>query len=324
MILGTNLLDLMGGIVLDHEVITEEVKVVNLEVAEQTQNTINLFQNMMDEMYTECKDAENMDVVLEKHRKDIEKLNQAIQLKDIHIKPENGYIKGYWNGFQVFYVSLGNAKLAPDAYGNGFMIWSVVGKVTCNGKTDLCAKNCYNCAKSFEKNVKSKIRNTIFSQLDCFEDAMVKVAKMTPYAKNTYFRIHEDGDFFNGEYTKKWFNIAERLENENIKFMAYTKEPNLLEKINQINAECKNMMFRFSVMEDTSLEVKKYIIENKVPTFICLGDTKVDKNKPSKRAKEIMKMFNMVNPNNRCKDNCATCKKCYYNGINQVVTMMHK
>ena len=72
MILGTNLLDLMGDIVLDHEVITEEVKVVNLEVAEQTQNTINLFQSMMDEMYTECKDAENMDEVLAKHKKDIE------------------------------------------------------------------------------------------------------------------------------------------------------------------------------------------------------------------------------------------------------------
>lgn len=323
MILGTNLLDVMNGIVLDHEVITEEVKVVNLEVAEKTQNIINLFKNMMEEMYTECKDAENMDEVLAKHKKDIEKLNQAIQLKDIHIKPENGYIKGYWNGFQVFYVSLGNAKLAPDAYGNGFMVWSVVGKITCNGKTDLCAKNCYNCAKSYERNIKTKIRNTIFSQLDCFEDAMVKVAKMTPYAKNTYFRIHEDGDFFNGEYTRKWFNIAERLENENIKFMAYTKEPSLLEKINKINAECKNMMFRFSVMEDTDLATKKYIIENKVPTFICLGTTKVNKEKPSKKALETIKLFNMVNPNNRCKDNCANCKKCYYNGINQVVTMMH-
>ena len=94
MILGTNLLDVMNGIVLDHEVITEEVKVVNLEVAEKTKNVINLFQNMMDEMYIECKDAENMDVVLEKHRKDIEKLNQAIQLKDIHINQKKVTSKG--------------------------------------------------------------------------------------------------------------------------------------------------------------------------------------------------------------------------------------
>lgn len=324
MILGTNLLDVMNGVMMANEVIVENKQIVTLEVAENAKNTLALLKNTVDEMYKDCKVMDNFDMVLEKHKKAIKKLNSAIQFKDINIKPEKGYIRGYWNGEQIFYVSLGNAKLAPDNHGNGFMIWSIVGKITCNGKTELCGKNCYNTAKSFARNLKTKIRNAIFSQLDCFEDAMVKVAKMTPYAKNTYFRIHEDGDFFNGEYTQKWFNVAKRLEGEKIKFMAYTKEPKLLRHINTINSECKNVTFRFSIMEDTDMETKKYIIENEIPVYICLGTVKVDMEKLTKKAMEVLKVFNHVAINNRCVNDCSICKKCYYTGIKQVVTMMHK
>lgn len=323
MILGTNLLDLMDGIVLDNEVIVASKKVVTLEVAENIKATIETLNDTINAMYEQCKVATTFDEVLEKNKNNIKKLNDAIQLKDINIKPEKGYIRGYWNGEQLFYVSLGNAKLAPDAHGNGFMIWSIVGKITCNGKTELCSKNCYNCSKSFENNIKSKIRNAIFAQMDCFEDAMVKVAKMTPYAKNTYFRIHEDGDFYNVGYTQRWFNIAEKLENEKIKFMAYTKEPSLLTQINAINAQHKNVMLRFSVMEDTDAEIKAYIKENEVPVFMCLGTQKITARSTSASAKATIKLFNMVNPLNRCMDNCAMCKKCYYTGIKTVVTKMH-
>lgn len=323
MILGTNLLDLMDGLMLDNEVIVASKKVVTLEVAENVKNTITLFHDMVNTMYEDCKNEKTFDAVLEKHKNNIKKLSDAIELKDINIKPEKGYIRGYWNGEQLFYVSLGNAKLAPDAHGNGFMIWSIVGKITCNGKTELCSKNCYNCSKSFENNIKTKIRNTIFTQMACFEDAMVKVAKMTPYAKNTYFRIHEDGDFYNPEYTARWFNIAERLENEKIKFMAYTKEPSLLDQINKVNAQSKNIMLRFSVMEDTDAETKAYIKEHEVPTYMCLGTQKITARSTSASAKATIKLFNMVNPLNRCMDSCASCKKCYYNGIKTVVTKMH-
>lgn len=323
MVLGTNLVDVMNGIMMANEVIVEDKQIVTLEVAEHAKHTISLLKSTVDEMYLDCKVMNNFDMVLAKHEKAIAELNKAIKFKDIHIKQENGYIRGYWNGEQIFYVSLGNTKLAPDMYGNGFMIWSIVGKITCNGKTELCGKNCYNTAKSFAKNVKSKIKNAIFTQFDCFEDAMVKVGKMTPYAKNTYFRIHEDGDFFNGEYTQKWFNVAQRLESEKIKFMAYTKEPKILPYINTINKECKNITFRYSIMEDTALEIKKYIIENQIPVYICLGTVKVNMNKPSKKAMEVLKVFNHVAINNRCVNDCSICKKCYYTGIKQVVTMMH-
>lgn len=323
MILGTNLLDLMDGIVLENEVIVEPKTVVTLEVAENVKNIITLLNDTINAMYNDCKTAKNFDEVIEKYAQSIEELNNAIQLKDINIKPEKGYIRGYWNGEQLFYISLGNGKLMPDEYGNGFMIWSIVGKVTCNGKTELCSKNCYNCSKSYERNIKSKIRNTIFTLLDCFEETMVKVAKMSPYAKNTYFRIHEDGDFYNTEYTQKWFDVAQALEGEKIKFMAYTKEPSLLKQINTVNAERKNVMLRFSVMEDTDQATKEYIKVNNVPTFMCLGTQKITAKSTSESAKATIKLFNMVNPLNRCMDNCASCKKCYYNGIKTVVTKMH-
>lgn len=314
--LGTNLVDMMNGLTMARPVENKPVKVVATAVAEDVALVGEVFETLVNEMYEECKTANNFNEVLDKHQEQIELLNSKVSMTNIILKPQGAYLRGYWNGIQVFYISLGNAKLQANQHGEGFGIWSIVGKITCNGKTNLCAKNCYNTCRSYENNLKTKIRNAIFTQLDAFVPTMVKAIKGMTYEK-TYFRIHEDGDFFNMEYFNKWLKIADELQDENVILMAYTKEPQLLTKITKINTEKANVMLRFSVMEDTDQETKNYIMANDVPSYICLGT--------SKKNKETKKLFNTLVFPVRCMDNCKYCKKCYNKHISlkTLFTKMH-
>lgn len=298
----TNLLDIMNADILDAPVKSKNAKSKAKELTAEEAATIELFKSVIDAMYIDCKDAANFDEVLKKHRPAIKVLNNKINDRTVELKLAAGYIKGFYKGYQVFYASLGNAKLKANQYGDGFLIWSIVGKITCNGKTAICSKKCYNVNKSYESNIKSKIRNAIFSQFDCFESIMTRVIKMTPYRK-TFVRIHEDGDFYNMKYFAKWQNIAASVADENTVVMAYTKEPKLLRKINKINAESENMMLRFSIMEDTDAAVVKYVAKNKVPTYTVIGE--------KSKCKKAAKVFEQLKLANRCMDDCEHCKKCY-------------
>lgn len=314
--LGTNLVDMMNGLTMARPVENKPVKVVEKAVAEDVALVKNTFDTMVDAMYLECKTAKNFNEVLEKHQAEIQVLNEKINMSKIILKPQGAYLRGFWNGIQVFYISLGNAKLQANQYGEGFGIWSIVGKITCNGKTELCGKNCYNTCRSYESTLKTKIRNAIFAQLDAFVPTMIKAIKGLTYEK-TYFRIHEDGDFFDMEYFNKWMQIADGLAGENVVLMAYTKEPQLLEKINKINAEKSNVVLRFSIMEDTTADIKNYVIANNVPCYICLGEKKKDAN--------AKKIFNTLVFPARCMDSCKHCKKCYikHNSVTKIFTKMH-
>lgn len=314
--LGTNLVDMMNGLTMGRAVENKPVKVVTPAVAKDVALVSELLDALVNEMYEECKTASNFNEVLDKHQEQIQVLNSKISMTNIILKPQGAYLRGYWNGIQVFYISLGNAKLQANQYGEGFGIWSIVGKITCNGKTELCAKNCYNTCRSYENNIKTKIKNAIFTQLDAFVPTMVKAIKGLTYEK-TYFRIHEDGDFFDMNYFDKWMQIADQLQGEKVVLMAYTKEPKLLKQINKINAEKSNVVLRFSIMEDTEQDIKDYIMTNEIPCYICLGT--------SKKNKETKKIFNTLVFPVRCMDNCKHCKKCYikHTSLKTIFTKMH-
>lgn len=314
--LGTDLLDLMGDVLLAHEVVTAPAKVVSTTISNEVLEVENLLNSMVEGMFKDCKTATNFDEVLNKYAYELDKLNRVIRMNQIVLKPQGAYLRGYWNGIQVFYISLGNAKLQANEHGEGFAIWSIVGKITCNGKTDICASGCYNVCRSYEKTIKTKIRNAIFTQLDAFVPTMVKAIKGMTYEK-TYFRIHEDGDFFNGEYFTKWLEIAKELENENVVLMAYTKDTDILPQIKEINKNRKNMVLRYSIMEDTKQDIKDYVKQAGVPTYICIGKTK--------KSRDAKKIFKRIALPNRCMDNCKYCKKCYikHDSLNLIFTKMH-
>ena len=131
--------------------------------------------------------------------------------------------------------------------------------------------------------------------------------------KETFVRIHEDGDFYDMEYFNKWLEIAKN--NKNMTFEAYTKEPELLEKVAKINAENENVVLRFSLMEDSAPETIQFVRENNLPNYTCLGVKKGDK--------DAKKIFEYVAPKNRCVDSCEYCKKCYRKNNLTIVTKLH-
>ena len=205
-----------------------------------------------------------------------------------------------------------NKKLLPNKFGQGFLIWSILGHITCNGKTPLCASYCYNNSKSFAGHIVFKTDCLITSQLSIFEKVIEKMITLSPH-KETFVRIHEDGDFYDMEYFNKWMNIAKN--NKNITFEAYTKEPELLEKVEKINSENENVVLRFSLMEDSATETIQFVRENNLPNYTCLGTKKKDA--------EAKKVFEYVAPKNRCMDSCEYCKKCYRKSNITIVTKIH-
>lgn len=247
-----------------------------------------------------------------KFKKELDFINENINFEDITFEKNGVCIRAYLGEKRIAQMSTQNAKLLPNSFGQGFLIWSVLGHITCNGKTPLCASYCYNNSKNFGGHIAFKTDCLITSQLDIFEKIIEKMLMFTPY-KETFVRIHEDGDFYDMEYFNKWTNIAKN--NKNMTFEAYTKEPQLLEKVVKINAEIENMVLRFSLMEDSASETIQFVQENNVPNYTCLGIKREDK-----RAIEV---FEYVAQKNRCVDSCEYCKKCYRKNNITIVTKIH-
>lgn len=100
--------------------------------------------------------------------------------------------------------------------------WSIpAGKDwSCPGESHLCRVRCY--AKRgffFMPNVNTTHKNNFkFSQTPDFQNWM-RQQLVTTYVR--VMRIHVAGDFYNGEYVRKWYEIVSR--SPKILFFAYTR-----------------------------------------------------------------------------------------------------
>jgi len=258
------------------------------------------------------KGSANMVALKKKFKKELDFINKNIKFEDISYEVSGKYIKAFIGEKRIAQLSTQNSKLLPNKFGQGFLIWSILGHITCNGKTPLCASYCYNNSKSFAGHIVFKTDCLISSQLSIFEKIIEKMLTLSPH-KETFVRIHEDGDFYDMEYFNKWMNIAEN--NKNITFEAYTKEPQLLEKIEKINEKNENVVLRFSLMEDSATETIQFVRENNLPNYTCLGTKKQDK--------EAKKVFEFIALKNRCMDSCEYCKKCYRKSTKTIITKLH-
>lgn len=292
-----------------------------LENIKFVQGTLN---KLVHKIYIDFKNKtiNNANQVIDKYQSYIDTLNNSINMENIRIKTKGNYCYIYWYDIQLAYFSFGNSKLEENEFGEGFIIWNIIGKFTCNGKTKLCSKYCYNNCKEFENNCKTKINNFIFSLLDIFEPAVNKMMFQVQHRySKMYFRIHEDGDFYNSEYFNKWVNITKI--NTGVQFMAYTKEPSLLKDINLFNSYLNNFVLRYSVMEDTNRKVLNTIEENNIPCYVVLGK-KPKKMCNSKEKTELDAIDNALsNTINHCVKSCKYCKKCYNLEVNRIFTTMH-
>ena len=320
----TNLLYLMNGnIINDTETNQPAINYLN-EVDKETVGLVkSTLGRLINKIYADFKDDNysNVNRLIEKYQAYIKVLNDNITIDDIKISIEGNYIRLYYYGLQLCYFSLGNKKLKENEYGEGFIIWNIIGKLTCNGKTKLCKKYCYNNCKEFENVCKTKINNLIFSLMDVFVPAVNKMLLSVNRYRKTYFRIHEDGDFYNTEYFNKWLDILK--VNTNVIFTAYTKEPSLLDSINLFNSYYENLTLRYSIMEDTAKHILDKVTENNIPCYIVMG-SKPYKMCSEKEKREIKELENqIVNLPSTCKKSCKYCKECYKLNINRIFTTMH-
>lgn len=267
----------------------------------------------------------SVDVIKDYYAEQIKELNSLLKIDDITIK-YNGNIGLFFRNKKIGYLSMGNEKLKENKHA-AFVVWSIVGKITCNFKTDVCTLFCYNGCRETKGNLYGKIHNLILSMLDIFEDLMIRVLSAYGQYKNKklYCRIHEDGDFYNLEYLQKWRRIAEKMTDQNIKFMAYSKELVVLQNYSKIST--KNLMFRYSIVDDTKPEYIEYAQKNNIPTYIVLGDKKVvyGKFNPNNVAHvEYMQFKNQIaSRKDGCVGSCKHCKKCYNDYVKNIFTVVH-
>ena len=263
--------------------------------------------------------------IKEYYREEIKELDRLLTMDDITIKYGNN-IGIYFRNKKIGYLSMGNKKLVENKH-SCFLVWSIIGKISCNCKTPNCTKFCYNGCRETKGVLSTKIHNLILSFLGIFEPLMEKIISNHENCKNkkVYVRIHEDGDFYNTEYFFKWRRIAKDLDDKNIKFMAYTKEDFILKNYNKFVMD--NFVLRYSIVDDTSKENIEYATKNGVPTYIVLGEKKVIYgafNPNNEKHIEYMSFKNKIaNRKDGCCGSCEYCKKCYNNAVQNIFTVIH-
>lgn len=190
-------------------------------------------------------------------------------------------------------VSFGNLKLPTDT-----MIFNIPAKVTCPGRTELCAKACY--ALKAERLYKAVLpageHNFRLTRDNAFivyvSDTIEKYRH-----KIKRIRVHEAGDFYSQAYLDKWFLIA-RLHPK-IKFYAYTKSFHL-----DFSA-CPDNFWLIGSFDKTSTDKAREFFE-KQKRFFKNTFSIVDRGQPAK-----------------CIEDCSICNACWTGKGKQITVEQH-
>lgn len=201
-------------------------------------------------------------------------------------------------------LSESNKKLVPNK-DTKFLIWNLPSKITCPYATEHCKKYCYavkaetaypNCLPSRAKHFAISLRDDFIERMIyTIEAYLTKPSYKT--AKKVVVRIHESGDFYNYDYMRKWYIIADRLKKyKKVVFMAYTKSVVYVDELAKNNHPIpKNMIIRFSIWDDTPINQIALAVKYDLPIYTA-----------------VEKFTKDIKPQNRClcKD-CAKCGKCW-------------
>lgn len=185
------------------------------------------------------------------------------------------------------YLSKGNKKLKSNQFVK-FLIWNLPAVKTCPNATALCKKSCYarKAEKAYPTVLPCRENNLKESQKPDFVENMISAIKKAKDKRALIVRIHESGDFYNLEYSRKWLEIATACPD--VVFMAYTKSFKYFDGVKLP----KNFFLRASVWADTKAEDLETIARNKWTIYTAV--------------EEMTKGFTEC----RC-DDCATCGKCW-------------
>ena len=221
-----------------------------------------------------------------------------------------------------------------------FFTFNLPRKLACPGRTDICARGCYQAIS--EEMLKEKGRdsqvlysrklNWFLAEQDDFVERILKeIMRRKPKAdQRIIFRIHASGDFYSEEYLKKWMKIAliTKLKNKNYDFVAYTKS------YSEINNVLRNQAGLWKLYQEAYNAAKIAIPQEKELSLAdfnlniiasYMDDTEEEK-------KRIAEKWNLpvyfVTEDNSLEltdceaDPCSECLKCYTFPMENVVTRL--
>lgn len=221
-----------------------------------------------------------------------------------------------------------------------FFTFNLPRKLACPGRTDICARGCYQAIS--EEMLKEKGRdsqvlysrklNWFLAEQDDFVERILKeIMRRKPKAdQRIIFRIHASGDFYSEEYLKKWMKIAliTKLKNKNYDFVAYTKSYSELNNVlsNQaglwkLYQEAYNAA-KIAIPQEKKLSLADFNL-NIIASY--MDDTEEEK-------KRIAEKWNLpvyfVTEDNSLEltdceaDPCSECLKCYTFPMENIVTRL--
>ena len=221
-----------------------------------------------------------------------------------------------------------------------FFTFNLPRKLACPGRTDICARGCYQAIS--EEMLKEKGRdsqilysrklNWFLAEQDDFVERILKeIMRRKPKAdQRIIFRIHASGDFYSEEYLKKWMKIAliTKLKNKNYDFVAYTKSYSELNNVlsNQaglwkLYQEAYNAA-KIAIPQEKELSLADFNL-NIIASY--MDDTEEEK-------KRIAEKWNLpvyfVTEDNSLEltdceaDPCSECLKCYTFPMENIVTRL--
>lgn len=202
-----------------------------------------------------------------------------------------------------------------------FIIWNLPAVKMCPFRTALCEKSCYarKAERVYPQVLPSRERNYQDSLQSDFVERMIytieKELSTKKYnGKLTVFRIHESGDFYNLEYTKKWVEIAKHFENnDKIVFLAYTKSLVYLIRAGYDAKEFpKNFVVRSSLWSDTSTANRDYTELYNFPIYTAFTRSQMN----------VEHANGHIFTECRCED-CANCGYCWNKEHKDIICEIH-
>lgn len=213
----------------------------------------------------------------------------------------------------------GNNKLKNNE-NTRFMIWNLPAQKTCPFATEMCKKACYakKAERVYPQVLPSRERNHTESLTADFVENMIFTIETLLNSKafknkKAVFRIHESGDFYNYEYTKKWCDIVKHFENDSrIVFLAYTKSiPFFVRYVLEVGNVPENLVVRASIWKDTAPELDFY---SRVHYPIYTALTRAEMEAETAKGNTFTEC--------RCSD-CATCGKCWNKDEKNIICEIH-
>lgn len=214
----------------------------------------------------------------------------------------------------------GNKKLR-NTESVRFMIWNLPAIKTCPFATEHCKASCYarKAERVYPQVLPSREENYKQSLSADFVENMIETIEHELNTKKyrgklCVFRIHESGDFYNLEYTKKWLEIVRHFNGDpRITFLAYTKSIWFFVASGYgSDTFPDNIIVRSSLWDDTTDENRILTTSRNFPIYTALSQKDMDTETESGH------IFEKCD----CAD-CANCGKCWNAACKDIIVKIH-